>query len=110
MNFLGLEFFSQTFFPEDEEMTFVPLEYIIKFMFRLLCNYVYGVKKIKFLKAFPAFEAFTLNGWLISKTILIPCFLNCHKKLVIWTIDDNCSINKIEVKCQMFYEYLHVTS
>lgn len=43
-------------------MTFVPWEYITKFMFRLLGNYVYGVRKMKFLKAFLAFETFALNG------------------------------------------------
>lgn len=43
-------------------MTLVPWEYITKFMFRLLGNYLYGARKIKFLKAFPAFETLALNG------------------------------------------------
>lgn len=30
-------------------------------MFRLLGNYVYGVKNMKIKKAFPAFESFALN-------------------------------------------------
>lgn len=64
---------------------------------------------MKLLKAFSAFETLALKGWFIIKPFLTLWFLNCYKKIVISGIDDKFSNNKIEVKCQMLYEYLHVT-